>query len=275
MTWATCQEIYSRVDLLGGERGHREEVDRCRLEWTPHGAESAHAGVAKKDAAMLSTTARPTAYPFSAIPAGTLAGLRLASELGIPMIEVGDGTVEITWTSRLCHNTREAVACVALATLDEASALLRFPAADYSLGRLVHEACNFDGRERAAVAALAGITAPNRFGDGSRPAFSAAAERIIERHGLSPLWRRCGRTGTHLDLRPIDLAAYARHLGRTDETRRIAALILLGLYNSTMLEAIAKRRLRIGAVGALGTLRRRDPATWADAMTLLSHYPGW
>lgn len=218
---------------------------------------------------------QPTAYPIGAVDGDTLNALRLVSALRIPIIQVGNSAVEVTWPARLYHNTREAVACLVLATLDEPSARLRFPTAGYGLGRLVHEVSNFDDKERTAVAALAGIAAPSGFRDDCRPVFSAAVDRIIERHRLAPLWRRCGQSGTHLDLRPIDPAAYARDLARTDRTRRVSGVILLGLYRSMMLNNIAKRTLRIGAVDALGTLRREDPDTWADVVTLLSHYPGW
>jgi len=218
---------------------------------------------------------QPTAYPLGTVDGDTLNALRLVSALRIPMIQVANNAVEVIWPARLYHNTREAVACLVLAALDEASARLRFPAADYGLGRLVHEACNLDGKERTAVAALAGVAAPSVYREDCRPVFSASIERIIERHRLAPLWRRCGQSGTHLDLRPIAPAAYARDLARTDPTRRVSGLILLGLYSSMMLNNIAKRTLRLGAVDALGTLRREDPATWADVVTLLSHYPGW
>ncbi|CBS88432.1 hypothetical protein [Azospirillum lipoferum] len=210
-------------------------------------------------------------YPLDGITASTLAGLRGASALGITMIAVTDGAVEV-WPDRIHHDTLEAVGVLTLAALDEEYARLRFPAEPYSLGWLVDKAMCFDHREQTAIV---GSVPPAGFRGGTRPHFSASADRIIEQQGLSGLWRRSGRSGTHCDLRPIDLEAYARALRHADSVRRITALVLLGLYNANMLRAVAKRTLRIGAVDALGILRRTAPDAWSDALMLLSHYPGW
>lgn len=213
-------------------------------------------------------------YPLDGITASTLAGLRGASALGITMIAVTDGAVEV-WPDRIHHDTLEAVGVLTLAALDEEYARLRFPAEPYSLGWLVDKAMCFDHREQTVVAAIVGSVPPAGFRDGMRPHFSASADRNIEQYGLSRLWRRSGRSGTHRDLRPIDLEAYACALRHADSVRRITALVLLGLYNANMLRAVVKRTLRIGAVDALGILRRTAPDAWSDALMLLSHYPGW
>ncbi|KAA0575745.1 hypothetical protein FZ983_24570 [Azospirillum sp. B21] len=104
---------------------------------------------------------------------------------------------------------------------------------------------------------------------------SARVRSVIEALLLDVLWRRTVLTGSHFDLRPINPERYARDLLKLDTVGRNSGLTLPGLYNVTMMRAIAKQRLRFEAVEALVSLRAQGQSCWAGTLTLLPHYHGW
>ncbi|CAO3408525.1 hypothetical protein [Azospirillum largimobile] len=216
-----------------------------------------------------------TTYPLCQINATTLAGIVGTANLAVDMIAVDTDVVTVNWPQPIYHHTREAIACLALTALDPDAARLRFPTDDFNLGWLIDKVTCLDVREQKVVADMAGIAGPNGLWDTMRPIFSAGVRSVIEAHHLDALWRRTGPTRCHLDLRPIDPDRYEAELLKLDTIGRISGLMLLGLYNATMMRVIAKRQLRFGAVEALVSLQAQEQSGWTDTMTLLSHYPGW